>query len=250
MSGLGFNKIAGAVLGTGLAVIGLNELSSGMFEPVMAKKMGYLVEVKDDSAGAKPEVDLPPDWGTILATADVKAGQDTFAKCSACHKPTDENNTGPGLNGVLGRAPASHPGFAYSDAMKAFAGTAPVWDYDHVYQFIKKPQAYISGTKMTFAGLKNPQDRINVIAYLHTLGSNLPIPKPDPARAAAIEAAKSGGAAPAAGAAPAGAAPAAPAGAAGPVPSPSGANTAAPAGAPGAPAAAAVTTSTAGPAKN
>src|SRR5262249_30986869 len=155
----------------------------GMFEPAIAKKMGYFVEVKDDSAGDKPVVDLPPDWGTALPAADVKAGQDIFAKCSACHKPTDENNTGPGLNGVVGRAPASHPGFAYSDAMKAFAGTTPVWDYDHIYQFIKKPQLYISGTKMTFVGLKAPQDRINVIAYLHTLGSNLPIPKPDPARA-------------------------------------------------------------------
>jgi cytochrome c len=232
MSGLGFNKIAGAVLGTGLAVIGLNELSSGMFEPVMAKKMGYLVEVKDDSAGGKPEVDLPPDWGTALPMADVKAGQDLFAKCAACHKPTDENNTGPGLNGIVGRTPAAHPGFAYSDAMKTFAGTTKAWDYDHIYEFIKKPQAYLSGTKMTFVGLKASQDRINVIAYLHTLGSSFPIPAPDAARAAAIAAAASGGAAPAAGAAPtAGAAAgapatAAPADAAAPAPPPA----AAPAG--------------------
>jgi cytochrome c len=62
------------------------------------------------------------------------------------------------------------------------------------------------GSKMTFAGLKDPQTRINVIAYLHTLGSNLPVPKPNPA--AAATAAKGAPAAP--GAAPAGAAPAPP----------------------------------------
>jgi cytochrome c len=234
MSGLGFNKVAGALLATGLAVIGLNELSSGLFEPVQAKKPGYLVEVKDDSAGAVEKPDLPPDWGTVLPMADVKAGEDTFAKCAACHKPTDENNTGPGLLGVEGRKPASHAGFAYSDAMKMDA-TWPVWDYDHLYDFLKGPQKYIPGTKMTFVGLKgqtSTQDRINVIAYLHTLGSTLPIPKPDPSRAAVA----AGAAAPAAGAAPA--APGAPAGAAGPVAAPAGTNTTPAAGAPGAPAAA------------
>jgi cytochrome c len=235
MSGLGFNKLAGALLATGLAVIGLNELSSGIFEPEQAKKAGYFVEVKDDSAAAGPEKpDLPPDWGTVLPMADVKAGQDTFAKCASCHKPTDENNTGPGLLGVVGRKPASHPGFAYSDAIKTTA-TWPVWDDDHIYAFLKGPQKYIPGTKMTFVGLKgqtSTQDRINVIAYLRTLGGTLPVPKPDPSRTAAAAA----GAAPAAGGAPA--APGAPAGATGPVPAPAGTNTTPAAGSPGAPAAA------------
>ena len=98
---------------------------------------------------------------------------------------------------MVGRAPASHPGFAYSDGMKAFAAKQPIWDYEHIYEFIKGPQAYVNGTKMTFVGLKQPQDRINVIAYLHAQGSTLPIPPPNPAAAAAPAAA---GAAPAAGA--------------------------------------------------
>jgi cytochrome c len=231
MSGLGFNMVAGALLATGLAVVGLGELSSGLFEPEQAKKPGYFVEVKDDTATGPEKPDLPPDWGTVLATADVKAGQDLFAKCSSCHKPTDENNTGPGLLAVVGRKPASHPGFAYSDAIKATA-TWPVWDYDHIYEFLKAPQKYIPGTKMTFVGLKgqsSTQDRINVIAYLHTLGSTLPIPAPDPARAAAIAAANAP--APAA-------APSTPGAAAATGPAPAGAAPAA--GAPGAPAAAPV----------
>src|SRR4051812_8507745 len=186
---LGFNKIAGAVLATGLVIVGLNQVAVRVYETEPPAKEGMHVDaVLPDEGPAKP--DLPPDWGTVLPVADVSAGQAIFAKCSSCHKPTDENSTGPGLNGILGRKPASHPGFAYSTAMQEFGSKDPAWDYQHVYEFIKAPQKYVSGTKMTFAGLKKPDDRINVIAYLHTLNSSLPIPKPDPAAAkAAAEAA-------------------------------------------------------------
>jgi cytochrome c len=188
---LGFNKIAGAVLATGLVIAGLNQVAAHVYEPELAQKEGMHVDaVLPDEGPAKP--DLPPDWGTVLPAADVAAGQQIFAKCSSCHKPTDENSTGPGLNGVLGRKPASHPGFAYSAAMTDFGSKQPIWDYEHVYEFIKAPQKYISGTKMTFAGLKKPEDRINVIAYLHTLNSSLPIPAPNPAAAAAAAAAAAG----------------------------------------------------------
>jgi cytochrome c len=79
--------------------------------------------------------------------------------------------------------------------MTAFGAKTPVWDYEHIFEFIAGPQKYIDGTKMTFIGMKDRQDRINIIAYLHTLGSSLPIPAPNPAVAAAKPAA-----APAAGA--------------------------------------------------
>ena len=63
---------------------------------------------------------------------------------------------------------------------------------EHVYEFVKAPQKYINGTKMTFVGLKKPEDRINLIAYLHTQGSTLPIPAPKPAAAAPAAAAEAG----------------------------------------------------------
>ena len=91
---------------------------------------------------------------------------------------------------VLGRKPGSHPGFAYSQGMTDFGGKQPIWDYVHVNDFVTAPQKYIDGTKMTFVGLKQRQDRINVIAYLHTLGSNLPIPAPAPKAAPAAAPAK------------------------------------------------------------
>ena len=206
MSDLTFNKIAGAVLATGLAIVGLGQLSSGVFSRETPAKPGYAVEVAaDTSEGGAAVADVPPDWGTVLPKADVTAGQAVFAKCQSCHSLT-ANGTGPNLTGVEGRKPASEPGFSYSSAMQAFGGKQPVWDYEHIYEFIKNPQAYVSGTKMSFVGLKKPEDRINVIAYLHTQGSSLPIPAPNPAAAAAAAPATgpTAGAKPAAGAAAAG----------------------------------------------
>ena len=201
MSDLTFNKIAGAVLATGLVVFGLQQVSQIVFKKEPPEKPGYAIAIAAGPGEAAAVADTPPDWGTVLPKADVAAGQDTSAKCASCHKfdPAGSNSTGPGLFGVLGRAPGSHPGFTYDDAMKTFAATNKVWDYDHLYMFLAGPQNYMPGTKMTFAGLKGQQDRINLIAYLHTLGSNLPIPAPKPAAATptpvAGEAAKPGAAA-------------------------------------------------------
>ena len=184
MSDLTFNKVAGAVLATGLAIFGLRELSSGIFGDEKVEKPGYAVEVAADTSGGEAAAaDVPPDWGTVLPKADVAAGQQVFAKCQSCHSLT-ANGTGPDLMGVVGRKPGSEAGFSYSPVMEAFAAKQPIWDYEHMYEFIKNPQAYLPGSKMTFVGLKKPEDRINVIAYLHTQGSTLPIPAPNPAAAA------------------------------------------------------------------
>jgi cytochrome c len=200
MSDLTFNKIAGAALATALAIVGLGQLSSGVFTQEPPAKPGYAVEVAPEGGeGAAAVADVPPDWGTVLPKADVAAGETTFAKCQSCHSLT-ANGTGPNLTGVEGRKPATEPGFAYSPAMQAFGAKQPVWDYEHLYEYLKNPQAYVSGTKMTFVGLKKPEDRINIIAFLHTKGSSLPIPPPNPAAAAAA-AATGPAAAPAPGAA-------------------------------------------------
>ena len=205
MSDLTFNKIAGAVLATGLAIVGLGQLSSGVFTQEPPAKPGYAVEVAADTGeGGAAAADVPPDWGTVLPKADVAAGEQVFAKCQSCHSLT-ANGTGPNLTGVEGRKPGTEAGFSYSPAMQAFGGKQPIWDYEHLYEYLKNPQAYVSGTKMTFVGLKKPEDRINVIAFLHTKGSSLPIPAPNPAAAAAAAPATGpAGAAPAPGAAAAG----------------------------------------------
>jgi cytochrome c len=188
MSDLTFNKVAGAALATGLAIIGLRELSSGIFGDHKVEKPGFAVQVAAEGGGGAEAADVPPDWGTVLPKADVAAGQAVFAKCQSCHSLT-ANGTGPNLTGVEGRKPGTEAGFSYSPAMQAFGGKTPAWDFDHLYDFLKNPQAYVSGTKMTFVGLKKPEDRINLLAYLHTQGATLAIPAPNPKAAAAPAAA-------------------------------------------------------------
>jgi cytochrome c len=188
MSDLTFNKVAGAALATGLAIFGLRELTNELFQEHPAAKMGYAITPAAEAGGGEAAaVELPIDWGTELPKADVNAGKQVATKCLSCHNfdQGGPNQTGPNLFGVLGRAPGTHPGFAYSQGMQDFGKKQPAWDYAHINDFVTAPQKYIDGTKMTFVGLKQRQDRINVIAYLHTLGSNLPIPAPNPAVAAA-----------------------------------------------------------------
>jgi len=216
-SDLGFNKIAGALLATGLAVIGLNELSSIVYQFEPAKKPGYAITVVEDAGGGAAEApDVVPDWGTVLPTANVQAGADVAKKCQSCHNLDNggPNLTGPNLYGVEGRKPGSHAGFAYSSAITDFGAKNSTWTYDELYEFLKGPQADMPGTKMTFVGLKKPEDRVNVIAYLRTLNAAPPpIPAPNPKAAAAAAPAAPAAAPAAPGAAPAGAAAAAPTGA-------------------------------------
>lgn len=212
MSDLTFNKVVGAVLATGLAIVGLREISSGIFAPHPVEKPGYAITVAEDTGGGGPVVEAPIDWGTVLPVADIKAGEAVFAKCKSCHTidAGGANGTGPNLHGTLGKKPGTHPGFAYSSGMIAEGDKAKVWSYEEISEFLKAPQKHVPGTKMTFVGLKKSEDRIAVIAYLHSQGSTLPFPAPNPAAAAAPAApAADGAAAPAADAAPAAGAPAA-----------------------------------------
>jgi cytochrome c len=202
MSDLTFNKVAGAVLATGLAIVGLREISTGVFETHPVEKPGYAIAVVEDTGGGAT-AEAPIDWGTVLPTADLKAGEAVFAKCKSCHtiEAGGPNGTGPNLHGVLGKKPGVHAGFAYSPAMIEHGNKVGTWSFEETSEFLKAPQKHVPGTKMTFVGLKKPEERINLLAYLNAQGSNLPFPAPNPAAAAA----PAEGAAPAAGAAPAGA---------------------------------------------
>ena len=105
--------------------------------------------------------------GQARADGDAAAGAIVFKQCAICHSPVQgQNKIGPSLWGVVGRHSASIPNFQYSAAMKAADKT---WDPATLDTYLTKPSAMVPGTKMTFAGLSNPTDRANVIAYLETL---------------------------------------------------------------------------------
>lgn len=132
-------------------------------------------------AVAKPAVVL--DLGTLLASADPAVGKDKARVCASCHDFADggPNRIGPNLWGVVGRDVASHGGFAYSSAMSAHHG---IWTYEALFEFLGSPARSVPGTKMSFAGLRRPEDRAAVIKYLATLGSAPPLPAPKVAAAA------------------------------------------------------------------
>lgn len=97
-------------------------------------------------------------------TADVAKGKTLFARCAICHTvQPGVNRLGPSLAGIVGRKAATVAGFNYSPAMKA---SALVWTPRNLDLFFAKPQAVVKGNKMAYAGLPNPADRANLIAYL------------------------------------------------------------------------------------
>ena len=97
--------------------------------------------------------------------ADLDNGESKFALCSTCHtlQQGGPNMTGPNLYGVFGRKAATVAGFTYSDVLKATGWT---WDAQHLDTWITDPKVAAPGTKMTFAGMKDPKDRTDVIAYV------------------------------------------------------------------------------------
>ena len=199
MDSFEWNKIIGAVLGTVIFIFVVRLVAEKIYEPEKPEKPGYVVEgVVETGAGggaAAPVEEAMPDWGTVLASADVAAGKTLSTKCEQCHDLTKggPNKIGPNLFGVVDRPRASHEGFSYSSAMKAKPGN---WTYDELFKFIKAPGVDIPGTKMSFAGLRSDKDRINLIAYLRTnADSPSAIPAPSPKKEAAAPAA--GAAAPA-----------------------------------------------------
>jgi len=117
--------------------------------------------------GEAAAADEGPDFPTLMASADAAKGEKVFGKCKACHKVDGSNGTGPHLDGVVNRAVASVDGFGYSDPMHAHGGN---WDPEALFHFLENPKGVVPGTKMSFAGLPKAEDRVNLIAYLETLG--------------------------------------------------------------------------------
>lgn len=175
------NTIAGWVLFAGVIVLGASIVTGEVFHAERPETMGYPIEgvVLE---GGEAAVEKPIDF----SVADATKGEQVFKKCAACHNadPGGANALGPALHGVLGRPVASHAGFAYSDALKGAGGN---WGWDNMSAWLANPKKFAPGNKMTFAGLSNPEERANVIAFLNSRsGSPLPVPAA-PAAAAPVE---------------------------------------------------------------
>ena len=169
-----FNTIAGWVLFAGIVALGASIVTGEMFHGERPETMGYpiagVVEEGEGGAAAEQPIEV------YLAKADPAKGEQIFNKCAACHNAAQggPNGVGPNLWDVLGEPIGKGKGFAFSDALAKHGGT---WNWDNLSEWLANPRAFAPGTKMTFAGLSNPQDRADVEAFLNT-HDNTPLPLP------------------------------------------------------------------------
>ncbi len=100
------------------------------------------------------------------------AGERAFQKCYACHslEAPDPDAQGPSLKGIVGRKVASEKGFAYSPALRGFAGKQARWDRKALDTFIADPQRTVPGNRMGFFGIDNAEERKALIAFLAATG--------------------------------------------------------------------------------
>jgi cytochrome c len=178
-----FNRTAFVVLGSILFAMLLVAFSNLVFAPQRPAVPGYALPSSSVETAAAPAAEAPkqtplPD---LLAKADAKKGEQFAKVCTTCHsfEKGGAVKVGPPLWGVVGRPVASFPGFAYSDSIKKLGGD---WTYEKLDHWIADPKAMASGTKMAFAGEKDPQKDADILAYLQSL-SDSPVPFPKEASA-------------------------------------------------------------------
>jgi cytochrome c len=120
---------------------------------------------------AFPLMFLAFDAAYSFELGDPAKGEKVFRKCKACHAVGDGAKTkiGPILNGVVGQSAGTQEGFKYSKALrKAVEQNQLTWTVENLDEFLKKPKAFLPGTKISFAGLRKEKDRQDILAYLAT----------------------------------------------------------------------------------
>jgi cytochrome c len=186
MSSFEMNKIAGAFLGALILAIGLSAVSSELFS-----HRGAHVDLHDAlpgqgrSAGKDSAmVAVQKPLSDRLIAADAEKGAQGTKACQSCHTFVKDGavKSGPPLYGIVERPIASVPGFAYSVAIKSKTGN---WTFEELDRFLADPKTYAIGTKMTYAGERDPTKRADIIAYLDSLADH---PRPLPGRNAMSDA--------------------------------------------------------------
>ena len=181
MDSFELNKIIAAVLLTALIVIGIGKFTDILFHVEKPKQSAYIVEGLEvakatGSEETSEKVLEVVDIKALLAMGDLAHGEKVFKKCTACHMiaADGKNMIGPNLWSVIGRTAGSVSDYKYSKAMVAYGKE---WTFEEMNSYLIKPQAYIKGTKMAFAGLRKEKDRASVILYLNQNSDN-PLPLP------------------------------------------------------------------------
>jgi cytochrome c len=179
MSSFELNKIAAAILLAGIIAMVASFIAGELVKPKPLAQPAYVVagaEHKPAAAaggGAPQEAAIEP-IGPLLAKANPAEGEKIAKQCAACHTfdKGGPNRVGPNLYGVIGAPHAHVEGFQFSKVMESMHNKT--WDYEELNKFLTNPKAYAPGTKMTFAGLRKPEQRADVIAFLRTKNDSPP----------------------------------------------------------------------------
>ena len=181
MDSFEINKIIASILLVALLIIGISKISNIIFKVDKLDSSAYKVELPDDGAKQISEentmkADDKVDISALMALGDIEHGEKVFKKCSACHsiEAGGGNKIGPALYNVVGRKIAAVEDYKYSKALVEYKKN---WSFEELNGFLIKPQKWIKGTKMAYAGLRKEKDRASVILYLNKYSDN-PLPLP------------------------------------------------------------------------
>ena len=181
MDSFEINKIIASILLVALLLIGISKISNIVFKVDKLESSAYKVELPEDGAQKLVEnkdlkVEEKVDISALLALGDITHGEKVFKKCSACHSINagGGNKIGPALYNVVGRKIAAVEDYKYSKALVDYEKN---WSFEELNGFLIKPQKWIKGTKMAYAGLRKEKDRASVILYLNKYSNN-PLPLP------------------------------------------------------------------------
>lgn len=159
------NKATFSTLLISAAALALVGCSGGETETEDTASTETAAPAANETAAAEPAATATTVAYSTL-TGDAVKGEKVFVQCKTCHVvDPGQNRVGPSLAALIGRKAGTVEGFNYSAANK---NSGKTWDEETLYTYLEAPQKFMPGTKMAFAGLKNPQDRADVIAYLKT----------------------------------------------------------------------------------
>ena len=166
-----FNKLVASVLVAGLVFMAINVGVDEMLHKSALEMTVYPVTAMAAVTEEPITEDSGPSVLALIATADLDAGKKLLKRCASCHDLAQggPNKIGPNLWDVVGADMASREGFSFSAGLSAVDGD---WSYEALDAFLKKPKVFAPGTKMSFAGLKKPVDRANIIGFLRMLSEN------------------------------------------------------------------------------
>ena len=188
MSSIEFTKMAMAAFIAGIVALSAGMIASALVSPTQLEENVFIVDLGEDAAPAVEDVvDEAPSIGVLLASADAGSGEGLSRACSACHSfdKGGASGIGPNLWDIVNRPLAAADGYSYSSALSDKGGE---WSYEALDGFLAAPRDWASGTKMSYAGMRSPEDRADLIAWLASLSDGgAPEFAPPPEAEAAVE---------------------------------------------------------------